>query len=286
MKIGMIVEMLRKPLREALKTAAEMGVSGVQIYAVYGTDHNLMEMSDDEVRDLKKYCDSLGLTVSAVCCDLGGHGFADAAGNPERIAKTKKIIDKAALLDTHVLTTHIGVVPSDPSNPRYPVMVEAMRECGEYALAHDMVMAIETGPEPAKTLKRFLSDINCKGCGINLDPANLAMVCKDDPAQAVLTLAGNIVHTHAKDGVHYRACDPAVVYNAFAEGGFEALVAQTGQLFEEVPLGQGQVDWDAYLAALRRAGYDGFLTIEREVGADPAADIAMAVAFLKQKLQA
>ena len=40
MKIGMIVEMLRKPLREALKTAAEMGVSGVQIYAVYGTDHN------------------------------------------------------------------------------------------------------------------------------------------------------------------------------------------------------------------------------------------------------
>ena len=284
MKIGKIVEMLRKPLREALKTAAEMGVSGVQIYAVYGTDHNLMEMSDDEVRDLKKYCDSLGLTVSAVCCDLGGHGFADAAGNPERIAKTKKIIDKAALLDTHVLTTHIGVVPADPSNPRYPVMVEAMRECGEYALAHDMVMAIETGPEPAKTLKRFLSDINCKGCGINLDPANLAMVCKDDPAQAVLTLAGNIVHTHAKDGVNLRDCDPEIVYGAFADGGFAKMVEEGGAFFQEVPLGTGDVDWDAYLSALKEIGYDGYLTIEREVGADPKADIAMAIEFLKARI--
>lgn len=284
MKIGMIVEMLRKPLREALKTAAEMGVSGVQIYAVYGTDHNLMEMSDDEVRDLKKYCDSLGLTVSAVCCDLGGHGFADAAGNPERIAKTKKIIDKAALLDTHVLTTHIGVVPSDPSNPRYPVMVEAMRECGEYALAHDMIMAIETGPEPAKTLKRFLSDINCKGCGINLDPANLVMVCKDDPAQAVLTLAGNIVHTHAKDGVNLRDCDPEIIYGAFADGGFEKMVEEGGAFFQEVPLGTGDVDWDAHLSALKEIGYDGYLTIEREVGADPKADIAMAIEFLKARI--
>lgn len=284
MKIGMIVEMLRQPLREALKTAAEMGVTGVQIYAVYGTDHNLMEMSDEEVRDLKKYCDSLGLTVSAVCCDLGGHGFADAAGNPDRIAKTKKIIDKAALLDTHVLTTHIGVVPSDPSNPRYPVMVEAMRECGEYALAHDMVMAIETGPEPAKTLKRFLGDINCKGCGINLDPANLAMVCKDDPAQAVLTLAGHIVHTHAKDGVNLRDCDPEVVYGAFADGGFEKMVEEGGAFFQEVPLGTGDVDWEAYLGALKKIGYDGYLTIEREVGADPKADIAMAIEFLKARI--
>ena len=49
-------------------------------------------------------------------------------------------------------------------------------------------------------------------------------------------------------------------------------------------LGTGGVDFDKYIAALNDIGYDGYLTIEREVGDDPAADISMAVDFLKAKL--
>lgn len=54
--------------------------------------------------------------------------------------------------------------------------------------------------------------------------------------------------------------------------------------FKEVPLGQGMVPWDAYLTALKRINYRGFLTIERECGTDPVSDIRMAVGFLKTKL--
>ena len=54
--------------------------------------------------------------------------------------------------------------------------------------------------------------------------------------------------------------------------------------YKEVPLGQGQVPWDGYLAALRKAGFDGFLTIERECGSDREGDIRQAVEFLKSKL--
>ena len=39
--------------------------------------------------------------------------------------------------------------------------------------------------------------------------------------------------------------------------------------------------WKEYLAALEEVGYHGFLTIERELGEDPAADMAMAVGFLE-----
>ena len=35
-----------------------------------------------------------------------------------------------------------------------------------------------------------------------------------------------------------------------------------------------------YLAALREIGFDGYLTIERECGDNPAGDIAEAVKFL------
>ena len=58
-----------------------------------------------------------------------------------------------------------------------------------------------------------------------------------------------------------------------------------GKKYLEVPLGQGGVDFDVYLPALHATGFDGFLTIEREVGANPEDDIRLAVGFLREKLQ-
>ncbi|MBR6556925.1 MAG: hypothetical protein IKT60_05780 [Clostridia bacterium] len=55
-----------------------------------------------------------------------------------------------------------------------------------------------------------------------------------------------------------------------------------GAMVERVRLGfRGGVEKAASLAA---AGYDGFLTIERECGATPEADITLAVNFLREKL--
>ena len=54
------------------------------------------------------------------------------------------------------------------------------------------------------------------------------------------------------------------------------------KFFEEVPLGTGSVDFPAYLKALEDIGYRGFLTIEREVGANPEADIRTAFDYLEK----
>ena len=141
-------------------------------------------------------------------------------------------------------------------------------------------MAIETGPEKAKTLLAFLKDTK-GGVGVNLDPANFTMVTDQDAVEAVYLLKDYIVHTHAKDGVLIdRNQNPTDVYHAFAVGGVEALNACKG--FKEVPLGMGQVDWKNYIKALKEIGYDGFLTIERETGENPEADIIKAVGFLKE----
>ena len=61
---------------------------------------------------------------------MGGYGFEIEKDNAERVAKTKKIIDLAAWFGTKVVTTHIGVIPADKSNPRYGVMLSALTECG------------------------------------------------------------------------------------------------------------------------------------------------------------
>ena len=134
----------------------------------------------------------------------------------------------------------------------------------------------------AARLKKFLDSLLSRGVAVNLDPANLVMVTDDDPVEAVYTLKDYIVHTHAKDGILLKRTDPKVIYDFFAEGGIGAL--RLDEYFKEVLPGLGKMPFERYLKALDDIGYNGFLTVERETGADPAKDIGAAVEFLKEKI--
>ena len=281
MKIGVITDCFGKPHNEGIALAGSLGLSGVQIYATGGS-FSPDTLSEKDKEGYKKLLSDNGLVISALCADMGGYGFERAEDNPERIEKTKRIVDLAVEFGAKVITTHIGVIPADKTEPRYSVMLDALTECGLYAKERGVTLAIETGPEKAKTLLAFIEDTK-GGVGVNLDPANFTMVTGQDAVEAVKILGKHIVHTHAKDGVMLdKNQDPTEVYHAFAVGGVDALNACTG--FKELPLGEGDVDWDAYLAALREVGFDGFLTIERECGDDPVKDILLAVDFLKAKI--
>jgi len=279
MKTGVITDCFKKPLDGSIITAKKLGLDGVQIYATSG-EFSPETLTEERKKEIKKLLSDNGLVVSALCGDMGGYGFEIEKDNAARVEKTKKIIDLAVEFGTNVVTTHIGVIPADKSEPRYAVMLKALTECGLYAKEKGVTMAIETGPEKAKTLLAFLKDTK-GGVGVNLDPANFTMVTNQDAVEAVYLLKDYIVHTHAKDGVLIdKNQNPTDVYHAFAVGGVEALNACKG--FKEVPLGTGQVDWKNYIKALKEIGYDGFLTIERETGENPEADIIKAVGFLKE----
>ena len=279
MRIGVITDCFKVSHLDAIKKAGELGLSGVQIYAT-GGDFT-PNMSEEKKEEYRAALAAAGLTVSALCADMGGYGFERAEDNAARIEATCRIIDLACEFGAPVITTHIGVIPADKQEARYAVMLSALTEIGRYAKAHGVTAAIETGPETAATLLAFLKGTD-GGVGVNLDPANFRMVTGQDPVEAVHLLGEYIVHTHAKDGIMLEKQDPTAVYHAFAEGGIDALNVMSG--FREVPLGEGQVDFPAYIAALREIGYDGYLTIEREAGDDPAADIILAANFLKALL--
>ena len=263
MKIGVITDCFKTSHLAAIKKAGELGLSGVQIYATGG--EFTPDMSDEKKAEYREALGAAGLTVSALCADMGGYGFEVAEDNAARVAATCRIIDLAAEFGARVITTHIGVIPADKQNPRYAVMLAALTEVGRYAKSRGVTAAIETGPETAATLLAFLKDTE-GGVGVNLDPANFTMVTGQDAVEAVHLLREYIVHTHAKDGIMLEKQDPTAVYHAFAEGGIDALNVMSG--FREVPLGEGQVDFPAYIAALREIGYDGPLTIEREISGE------------------
>ncbi|MDG0791302.1 sugar phosphate isomerase/epimerase [Cohnella ginsengisoli] len=284
-KIGVLVDSFRAGLHEGLAKAKKVGADGVQFYAGMG------EMDPDRLtprsrREVKDVMASLGLELSAICGDLGGHGFQDASLNKQKIEKSKRILDLALDLGTNIVTTHIGLIPEQQSDPIYEAMWRACEEISNYATRSKAFFAVETGPEKCVRLKAFLDSLTTSGVSVNFDPANLVMVAGDDPVAGVKLLKDYIVHTHVKDGIQLQAVDPRIIYGLPGYEGIDhakiAALVTSGEAFRETPLGEGQVRFDAYFAALREIGYTGYLTVEREGGDKPEADIRQAVQFIER----
>ncbi|MBR5113258.1 MAG: TIM barrel protein, partial [Clostridia bacterium] len=121
-KIGVIIDSFRTDITTAVKKAASVGAQGIQVYATRG-EMAPENMNEQKRSDFRKLVADNGLVISALCGDLGG-GFADKDENPARIEKSKRILDLAKELGTDIVTTHIGVVPSDPGHDRFKIMQE------------------------------------------------------------------------------------------------------------------------------------------------------------------
>lgn len=256
LKIGVFVDGFRMGVRRGIEKAAELGVDGFQVYVTHG-ELAPWDLSDSGRKEFQAFVARQGLVISALCADFG-KGFVDPALNDALISKTLQVVDLAVALEVPIITTHVGAVPDDPSHKDWILCAEAVKAIGDYAAARDVCFATETGPESGDHLRRFLESCDTPAARVNFDPANLVM-WGFDPLQAARDLGPLIVHAHAKDGI-----------------------ANSCPNFREVPLGEGDVHFPEYLAVMREIGFDGYHVIERECGDDPVADIARAVAFLRQ----
>jgi L-ribulose-5-phosphate 3-epimerase len=257
LKIGAFLSSFRLDLRGALSRAQQMGLQGLQLSSL-GEELNVEDISQNRAREICGLFKDHGLTISAVCGDIGGFAVEDEAVAKDRVKRTKKIMDITRLLDCSIVQTHIGFIAEDFSQRTVVNMRKCLDEIGKYGEKTRVSLATETGPEPAATMRRFLDTIRIPSIKVNYDPANLVMG-GFDCLGGVAQLKDYIIHTHAKDG---RKTPDA-----------------KGR--REQPLGKGDVNFPAYIKAMDAIGYTGFYVIEREVGDDPAADIAEAARFLK-----
>lgn len=258
MKIGVVAESFKKSFEENVALSARVGAVGIQVYATKGL-LDVSAITREKIAYARELAAAEGLVFSAICGDFGG--FANASLNAKRIDDSKRVLDLAMELGCHIVTTHIGRVPAEEHETKATIR-QACRELAKYAGAAGGCFAVETGCCTAAVLKAFLDSIGSTGVSVNYDPANLVMLWRDDPVAGVYTLQKYIVHTHAKDGVN---------------------LGPGPRDWTERPLGQGGVDFDRYLRALHEIGYDGYLTIEREMAEIPETDIAASVRFLTEK---
>jgi len=253
-KIGVTSTSFNMPFDEMLPLAAEMGITGVQLWNV-GGEHDARSLSTDERKQLLEKIKSRGMEISALCAEVGG--FTDPAIVQENLEKAKAVIDMAVDMDVYVISGHVGVIPEDPSAPERVCMTEAMVELGKYAEDRGKVYASETGPESIELMREFIDALPNKAIKLNYDPANLVM-SGFDPVKGVLVGSELIVHTHVKDAIRHPDGRP-----------------------QEMPVGQGAVPFSEYFAALQAVGYNGYYTIEREVGENRVADIRRAVEVIR-----
>jgi len=255
-KIGLRMQVLRLPIRKALRVAAQSGVAGVQIDPK--GELSPERLSGTGRREFRRLLEQLGLQLTGLSFPAR-RGFDTEEGLEGRLEALTKLFAFAYQLGAPLVIGSIGRVPEDREHPARRLLEEVLAEIGRRAERHGAVFAVETGTESGKTLRGLLDVVNLPTVRCNLDPANL-LVRGYDPVAAVFDLAEMIVHTHARD----------------------ALREAAGDIGREVPLGRGDLDWDSYMRALADIDYYGWLTIERQQAADPQAELSQAVAFLRR----
>jgi sugar phosphate isomerase/epimerase len=180
-------------------------------------------------------------------------GFIPRATRAAREERTRKVIDLAAALGVPGFACHIGFVPEEVADPDYAAVRDIVRGICDYAGRFGMTVALETGQEPAHVMESFIRDVGRENLRINFDPANLILYGTGDPIGALGVLAPWVLSVHVKDGIWPSPDKP-------------------GSLGTEMPLGEGAVGIDRFVAKLKEIGYTGPLTIEREVSLEQAMD--------------
>jgi sugar phosphate isomerase/epimerase len=214
-----------------------------------------------------------GIEIFSICAGYEGESYADIetvrrtvgllpiSKRPERIVATKEHADIAAAVGAKMVTTHVGVVPSDATTAEYKGLVAATAEVAADCARKGLLLGLETGQEPPEEMLVFMEAVAAENLRINFDPANMILYGSGEPIAALEMLKEHVAGVHVKDGLP---------------------PTEPGKLGTEVPLGEGNVGMERYIAHLKAMNYGGPLIIEREAGEDRVGDIARGKELLER----
>ena len=257
MKLGLLMH-LREDAYEVIAHASRLGFDNGQLVV---WDMNLYR--EDIAAQLDRACDDFSFTLTAIWAGWSGpviwsypemYASLGLVPGKFRAQRTQDILNGAAFarrLGIKDIITHMGFLPDDPNNPDHLGVVEAIRTISNAIAPYGQRFLFETGEELPNSLVQLFREVGTENIGVNFDPANLLINARANPLDAMDRLAPFVMGCHAKDGVYPQGMD--------AKG-------------KEMQIGQGSVDFEKLFAKLFAAGYDGPLTIEREIPLGPERD--------------
>lgn len=267
MKLGVMIQ-LRGDLEEKFRETKEMGFS----YAQLSNWEDSAE-TDENAALVLSLCEKYGITLSTYWRGWEGPkvwnflegpatlGLVPPAYRAVRLQNLKNGSDFAKKIGVDMVATHVGFLPENPNTTEYRDLIPTLRDIALYCKNNGQKFLFETGQETPITLKRTIEDMNTGNAGINLDTANLILYGKANPVDALDVFGEYVFNLHAKDGTY---------------------PTSGNELGNETPLGEGAVDFPKFIAKLKALGYDGHITIEREIsGEQQKKDIVASKAYLE-----
>ena len=270
MKLGLqIILDEKEDISLKIKKVRELGFDYCQIVCWDTALYN-----EENEKKILTACEEYSVSISSFWAGWSGPktwNFVDGPSTigivPEqyragRLEELKAGSDFAKRLGVDKVATHVGFVPENPRDPNYPGVVAAVKEIADYCKANGQSFLFETGEETPITLLRLIEDTGCDNLGVNYDTANLILYGKANPVDGLDILGRFVMDMHAKDGFY----------------------PTTGAaLGKHSRVGEGAVDFPGVIAKLKKQGYDGVITIEREIsGPQQIIDIIDAKKYLEE----
>lgn len=253
LRVGLQLAGLKLPLKQALHTAAQMGVEGVEIDARYGLKPS--EVVGTALRQIRKLLEDLNLRVVSVNYPTR-RGYECEEELERRIAGTKEAMRMAYDLGANVVTNHCGTI-SPADDPRHEILRGVLSDLGTYSQRVGAFLACETGGEPLNELGTFIDTLPEGSVGICLNPGNLIVNGYD--LSGLDTYSKYVSIVHAKDGVPDRSRGRGT----------------------EVELGRGHAEFPHIAGTLEEQRFSGYYVVERDNPTNPVREIGASVQFLK-----
>ena len=254
MKLGVITS-LNDNIEKNLAAVHEMGISTCQLKC-----WNSRFLCDEFAVRTKAAALQYGIEITAFWCGWDGgmniwnfyEGQLTLGLVPVqyRYERTKMLIaggEFAVKIGVTDVITHVGFLPENPMCNEYHEIVTTLRYIAKNYKAKGLWFLFETGQETPVTLRRVIEDVGTENLGINLDPANLLMYGKANAVDSLTVFGQYVRNVHAKDGEY---------------------PTNGRSLGVEKAVGNGSVNFPALIKKLKEIGYDGPLTIEREISGE------------------
>lgn len=259
-------------LLDVVARAAEMGFAGVDFTDLTPVESPTLDEQLACAREIRREAEKYGVEIVAYTIGANlyqGSREADAA----EVARLCSQVDVAEALGAKILRH--DVCSSERVGDRFvgfdrmlPTIAENARRVTEYAQAKGIRTCSENHgyiAQDSDRVERLYYAVDHENYGLLLDIGNFACV-DEDSASAVSRLAPYAIHVHAKDFyVHSFGFVPKEGQKTFRTRACKQL--------EGCAIGDGDIPVAQCLAILKKAKYDGFVTIEYEGSEDCVAGI-------------
>jgi sugar phosphate isomerase/epimerase len=223
-------------------------------------------LDDSAIRGVREVMESRKLTISSLAY-YPNPLDPDPAQRALAQEHLRKVIEASARLGVNLVGTFIGRDQNKPVEAAFAEVLEQWPPIVQFAAARGVHIAIENCPmifsadewpggrnlaySPA-LWRRLFEAMPGDTLGLNLDPSHLVWQFIDIP-RVVREFGGRIYHVHAKD------------LEIDRDGLYENGVMSLGMGWQVPRMpGLGEVQWNRFIAALIRAGYDGVVSVEHE----------------------